>query len=78
MIGRRHSTATAGGLLAPRARPAPSMPGSSPTRGSGGASPGPEKSPMARKVHPSFMKLQALAGGRDNVAKSAYPQLLTR
>jgi TRAP-type mannitol/chloroaromatic compound transport system substrate-binding protein len=35
-----------------------------------------EKSPMARKVHASFMKFQALLGGWENVAEGAYHQLL--
>jgi TRAP-type mannitol/chloroaromatic compound transport system substrate-binding protein len=35
-----------------------------------------EKSPMARKVHSSFLKFQALVGGWDRVAEGAYQQLL--
>ena len=35
-----------------------------------------EKSPMARKVHASFAKFQALLGGWDHVAGGAYHQLL--
>jgi TRAP-type mannitol/chloroaromatic compound transport system substrate-binding protein len=35
-----------------------------------------EKSPMARKVHASFTKFQALVGGWDHVAEGAYQQLL--
>ena len=35
-----------------------------------------EKSPMARKVHASFAKFQALLGGWDHVAEGAYHQLL--
>ena len=35
-----------------------------------------EKSPMARKVHASFTKFQALVGGWDRVAEGAYQQLL--
>jgi hypothetical protein len=35
-----------------------------------------EKSPMARKVHASFVKFQALLGGWEHVAEGAYHQLL--
>ena len=35
-----------------------------------------EKSPMARKVHASFTKFQALVGAWDHVADSAYHQLV--
>jgi TRAP-type mannitol/chloroaromatic compound transport system substrate-binding protein len=35
-----------------------------------------EKTPMARKVHASFTKFQALVGGWDRVAEGAYQQLL--
>jgi TRAP-type mannitol/chloroaromatic compound transport system substrate-binding protein len=37
-----------------------------------------EKSPMARKVHASFMKFQALVGRWDYVAEAAYQQLVAR
>ena len=33
-----------------------------------------EKTPMARKVHASFTKFQALVGPRDRVAEGAYHQ----
>jgi TRAP-type mannitol/chloroaromatic compound transport system substrate-binding protein len=36
-----------------------------------------EKSPMARKVHASFTKFQALVGPWDHVADGAYHQLVT-
>jgi TRAP-type mannitol/chloroaromatic compound transport system substrate-binding protein len=36
-----------------------------------------EKSPMARKVHASFTKFQALVGGWDRVAEGAYQQLVS-
>jgi len=36
-----------------------------------------EKSPMARKVHASFTKFQALVGPWDHVAEGAYHQLVT-
>ena len=35
-----------------------------------------EKSPMARKVHASFTKFQALLGPWDHVAEGAYQQLV--
>ena len=35
-----------------------------------------EKSPMARKVHASFTRFQALVGGWDHVAEGAYQQLV--
>ena len=35
-----------------------------------------EKSPMARKVHASFTKFQALVGPWDHVAEGAYHQLV--
>ncbi len=35
-----------------------------------------EKTPMARKVHASFMKFQALVGPWDHVAEGAYHQLV--
>ena len=35
-----------------------------------------EKSPMARKVHASFAKFQALVGPWDHVAEGAYHQLV--
>jgi TRAP-type mannitol/chloroaromatic compound transport system substrate-binding protein len=35
-----------------------------------------EKSPMARKVHASFTKFQALLGPWDHVAEAAYHRLL--
>jgi len=35
-----------------------------------------EKSPMARKVHASFTKFQALVGPWDHIAESAYHQLV--
>ena len=35
-----------------------------------------EKTPMARKVHASFTKFQALVGPWDNVAKGAYHQFV--
>jgi TRAP-type mannitol/chloroaromatic compound transport system substrate-binding protein len=36
-----------------------------------------EKTPMARKVHASFTKFQALVGPWDHVAEGAYHQLVT-
>jgi TRAP-type mannitol/chloroaromatic compound transport system substrate-binding protein len=36
-----------------------------------------EKTPMARKVHASFSKFQALVGPWDHVAEGAYHQLVT-
>jgi TRAP-type mannitol/chloroaromatic compound transport system substrate-binding protein len=36
-----------------------------------------EKTPMARKVHASFAKFQALVGPWDHVAEGAYHQLVT-
>jgi TRAP-type mannitol/chloroaromatic compound transport system substrate-binding protein len=36
-----------------------------------------EKSPMARKVHASFTKFQALVGPWDNVAEGAFHQFVT-
>src|SRR4029453_13682875 len=36
-----------------------------------------EKTPMARKVHASFTKFQALVGPWDRVAEGAYHQLVT-
>ena len=35
-----------------------------------------EKTPMARKVHASFTKFQALVGPWDHVAEGAYHQLV--
>ena len=35
-----------------------------------------EKSPMARKVHASFTKFQALVGPWDHVAEGAYHQFV--
>ena len=35
-----------------------------------------EKTPMARKVHASFTKFQALVGPWDRVAEGAYHQLV--
>jgi len=35
-----------------------------------------EKTPIARKVHASFTKFQALAGPWDHVAEGAYHQLV--
>jgi TRAP-type mannitol/chloroaromatic compound transport system substrate-binding protein len=35
-----------------------------------------EKTPMARKVHASFMKFQALVGPWDHVAEGAYHQFV--
>ena len=35
-----------------------------------------EKSPMAKKVHASFTKVQALVGPWDNVAEGAYHQFV--
>ena len=35
-----------------------------------------EKTPMARKVHASFMKFQALVGPSDHVAEGAYHQFV--
>jgi TRAP-type mannitol/chloroaromatic compound transport system substrate-binding protein len=35
-----------------------------------------EKSPMARKVHASFTKFQALVGPWDRVAEGAYHQFV--
>jgi TRAP-type mannitol/chloroaromatic compound transport system substrate-binding protein len=35
-----------------------------------------EKTPMARKVHASFTKFQALVGPWDQVAEGAYHQLV--
>ena len=35
-----------------------------------------EKTPMARKVHASFTKFQALVGPWDHVAEGAYHQLI--
>jgi TRAP-type mannitol/chloroaromatic compound transport system substrate-binding protein len=35
-----------------------------------------EKSPMARRVHASFTKFQALVGPWDHVAEGAYHQLV--
>jgi TRAP-type mannitol/chloroaromatic compound transport system substrate-binding protein len=35
-----------------------------------------EKSPMAKKVHASFTKFQALVGPWDHVAEGAYHQLV--
>ena len=37
---------------------------------------GSEKTPMARKVHASFTKFQALVGRWDHVAEGAYHQLV--
>jgi TRAP-type mannitol/chloroaromatic compound transport system substrate-binding protein len=37
-----------------------------------------EKSPMARKVHASFTKFQALVGPWDHVAEGAYHQFVAR
>ena len=37
-----------------------------------------EKTPMARKVHASFTKFQALVGPWDHVAEGAYHQLVAR
>jgi len=37
-----------------------------------------EKTPMARKVHASFTKFQALVGPWDNVAEGAYHQFVSR
>ena len=37
-----------------------------------------EKSPMARKVHASFAKFQALVGPWDHVAEGAYHQLVAQ
>jgi TRAP-type mannitol/chloroaromatic compound transport system substrate-binding protein len=37
-----------------------------------------EKSPMARKVHASFTKFQALVGPWDHIAEGAYHQLVAR
>ena len=37
-----------------------------------------EKTPMARKVHASFTKFQALVGPWDHVAEGAYHQLLRK
>jgi TRAP-type mannitol/chloroaromatic compound transport system substrate-binding protein len=36
-----------------------------------------EKTPMARKVHASFTKFQALVGPWDHVAEGAYHQLVS-
>ena len=36
-----------------------------------------EKTPMARKVHASFTKFQALVGPWDRVAEGAYHQFVT-
>jgi|SRR5678815_5299693 TRAP-type mannitol/chloroaromatic compound transport system substrate-binding protein len=36
-----------------------------------------EKTPMARRVHASFTKFQALVGPWDHVAEGAYHQLVT-
>jgi TRAP-type mannitol/chloroaromatic compound transport system substrate-binding protein len=36
-----------------------------------------EKTPMAKKVHASFTKFQALVGPWDRVAEGAYHQLVT-
>ena len=36
-----------------------------------------EKSPMARKVHASFTKFQALVGPWDHVAEGAYHQIVS-
>ena len=35
-----------------------------------------EKTPMARKVHASYTKFQALVGPWDRVAEGAYHQLV--
>jgi TRAP-type mannitol/chloroaromatic compound transport system substrate-binding protein len=35
-----------------------------------------EKTPMARKVHASFTKFQALVGPWDHIAEGAYHQLV--
>jgi TRAP-type mannitol/chloroaromatic compound transport system substrate-binding protein len=35
-----------------------------------------EKTPMARKVHASFTKFQALVGPWDRIAEGAYHQLV--
>jgi TRAP-type mannitol/chloroaromatic compound transport system substrate-binding protein len=35
-----------------------------------------EKSPMARKVHASFTRFQALVGSWDHVAEGAYHQFV--
>ena len=35
-----------------------------------------DKSPMARKVHASYTKFQALVGPWDHVAEGAYHQLV--
>jgi TRAP-type mannitol/chloroaromatic compound transport system substrate-binding protein len=35
-----------------------------------------EKTPMAKKVHASFTKFQALVGSWDHVAEGAYHQLV--
>jgi TRAP-type mannitol/chloroaromatic compound transport system substrate-binding protein len=35
-----------------------------------------EKTPMARKVHASFTKFQALVGPWDHVAEGAYHQFV--
>lgn len=36
-----------------------------------------EKTPMARKVHASYTKFQALLGPWDHMAESAYHRLVT-
>ena len=36
-----------------------------------------EKTPMAKKVHASFTKFQALVGPWDHVAEGAYHQLVS-
>src|SRR5262245_50339259 len=37
-----------------------------------------EKSPMARKVHASYSKFQALVGPWDHIAEGAYHQLVAQ